>query len=434
MEDLRDAIVRKRDGGEHSTEEIRRIVAAVAGGRAPEAQVAAWLMAVFCRGLTSRERADYAGAMYRSGATFDWSHLDLPTADKHSTGGVGDKVSLVWAPLMAAAGFAVPMISGRGLGHTGGTLDKLEAIPGYRCDLSPDEFRAAVAEVGCSITGQTVDLVPADRVLYDLRNRTGTVETVDHIAPSILSKKLAEGARHLVLDVKVGSGAFMKTPPEAERLARVMVELGEAHGRSVRALLTDMGTVLGLAAGNANEVDESLDALAGGGPPDLRALTVELGVEVLASSGIEPDGESARSRLLRLLDSGAAMERFERMVARQGGDLRAFRRRRAAPATDVVAPRGGNVHRIDALKVGHAVALLGGGRGGAGEAPDPSVGVTLRVAPGQAVQEGEPFATLHHRDGRGLEAARALLVEALALSPDPAPSPRPILGRVGASA
>ncbi len=428
--DLREFILRKRDGGEHPQGEIDALIEAVAKGRAGEAQVAAWLMAVFLRGLTSRERADYVGAMARHGSSFRWDHLDRPTADKHSTGGVGDKVSLVWAPLMAAAGFAVPMISGRGLGLTGGTLDKLESIPGYRCDLSAEDFRAVVAQVGCSITGQTEDMVPADRILYDLRNRTGTIETLDHIAPSILSKKLAEGAENLILDVKVGRGAFMKTLPQARALAETMVELGTAHGRKVVGLLTSMDALIGETAGNSLEVEECLQVLSGGGPHDLRRLTVRLAAEVLLVSGECSDLAHAEEKLSRLLDNGAAMEKWERMVAAQGGNLEAFRHRVLGEESPLLAQDSGWVEAVDALSVGEAVAALGGVRGGNGEAPDPSVGLRLLVYPGDRVEKGDPWAELHHRGGGGLPRARELASRALILGDAPSLESERVLGRI----
>jgi len=379
------------------------------------------LMAILLQGMTDSERTHYALAMMRSGEVLAWDHLDRPTADKHSTGGVGDKVSLIWAPLMAAVGYAVPMISGRGLGHTGGTLDKLESIPGFRTDLSSEGMDRVVREVGCVITGQTADLVPADRHLYDLRSRTATVPSIDHIAPSILSKKLAEGADTLVLDVKVGSGAFMKTRQEARRLAEVMVAIGRGAGRNVAALLSSMDSPLGRAAGNAVEVVESVDVLRGQGPRDLRDLTLDLAEAAIDASMDRPDPVT-RERLEAALDSGAAMEAFRRMVEAQGGEPSALDEpgqllgARGLREELLLAPRSGVVAGVDALAVGLGVAALGGGRGSDGSAPDPGVGAWIEHTIGDPVEAGQPWARLLHRDGRGLELARQHLEQGLSIA------------------
>jgi pyrimidine-nucleoside phosphorylase len=425
MSDLRELIARKRDGAELTPEEIQRFVAAAATGSAPEVHLASMLMAIFTRGLTTQERTGYALAMMRSGDVLDWKHLDRPTVDKHSTGGVGDKVSLPWAPLMVAAGFAVPMISGRGLGHTGGTLDKLESIPGYRTDLSAAEMERVLIDVGCVITGQTADLVPADRTLYDMRSRTATVPSVDHIAPSIMSKKLAEGADTLVLDVKVGSGAFMKTLPDARNLAEVMVAIGLGAGRKMAALLTWMDTPLGLASGNANEVVESVAILEGGGPADLRQLTLDLAEAAIVASGESID--DVRQVLTDALDGGAAMTALEAMVEAQGGDVAALhdpmklRGMKGLTERVLLAPRAGVVTAIDALAVGLAVADLGGVQGADGSAPDPGVGAILELQRGDAVEAGQPWARIHHRDGAGLESAVARMEAGLAIADESAP-------------
>ena len=417
-EDLRDLIAAKRDGAELSPDQIERFVEAAARGSAPEVQLASMLMAVLVRGLTDAERTGYALAMMRSGATLNWDHLDRPTADKHSTGGIGDKVSLVWAPLMASIGFAVPMISGRGLGHTGGTLDKLESIPGFRTDLSSEEMDSVLQQTGCVITGQTADLVPADRTLYDLRSRTATVPSVDHIAPSIMSKKLAEGADVLVLDVKVGSGAFMKTLEDARRLADVMVAIGRGAGRRTAALLTSMEAPLGRAVGNAVEVAESIDCLRGEGPADLRQLTLDL-AELAVRSAADPFEGDVRAQLERRLDDGSALESFAAMVDAQGGDCCTLeypdRLLGGDGLTEVVleSPRDGVVTGIEALAVGLAVADLGGGRGGDGAAPDPGVAAVLEVQVGDPVAAGQPWVRLLHRDGHGLDRALARMTAAL---------------------
>jgi pyrimidine-nucleoside phosphorylase len=363
------------------------------------------LMAILLRGMTDPERTSYALAMMHSGTVLDWSHLDRPTIDKHSTGGVGDKVSLIWAPLMAAVGFAVPMISGRGLGHTGGTLDKLEAIPGFRTDLSSAEMDAVLRSVGCVITGQTADLVPADRTLYDLRSRTATVPSIDHIAPSILSKKLAEAAATLVLDVKVGSGAFMKTEADAKRLGEVMLAIGRGAGRNMAALVSDMNSPLGCAVGNGLEVTESVAVLRGGGPQDLRDLTLDLAVAATVASGVDL-GRAPREALDGALADGSAMDCFTAMVEAQGGDPAALDDPSLLVGQEgietfvVTHPDSGWIGSIDALEVGRAVAALGGGRGGDGSAPDPAVGVVLEAQLGAEVggDDGWCAATVYCRD------------------------------------
>jgi pyrimidine-nucleoside phosphorylase len=422
--DLRDAIARKRDGFTLSQAEIERFVGAAADGSGTDEQLASMLMAIFIRGLSTPERTAIALAMMRSGDLLTWDHLDRPTIDKHSTGGVGDKVSLIWGPLMASVGYAVPMISGRGLGHTGGTLDKLEAIPGYRTDLTSDEMDAVVQLVGCSITGQTGSLVPADKRLYDLRSRTATVPTVDHIAPSILSKKFAEGAATLVLDVKCGSGAFMKERAQARQLAEVMVDMGREAGRNMAALITDMGVPLGAAIGNAVEVVESVQVLRGGGDPRLRELVLDLAEDGVRSAG----GDVDRAALIQALDSGDAWTSFVAMVEAQGGDASTLERPGALRGSDgltelvLEAPADGWVDGLDALELGLAVDELGGGRGPDGSAPDPGVGAWLEVGFGERVTRGQPWARLLHRE-RGLPAALARMTAGLSIGDEPPPRP-----------
>ena len=419
MIDLRDLIAAKRDGAELTSDQIATFVSAAAGKTAPEAQLASMLMVIFCRGLNDRERTDYALAMMNSGETLNWDHLDRPTLDKHSTGGVGDKISLIWAPLVTAVGYAVPMISGRGLGHTGGTLDKLDSIPGFRTDLDSDEMDRVLRDVGCVITGQTADLVPADRTLYDLRSRTATVPTLDHIAPSILSKKLAEGAGTLVLDVKCGTGAFMKDLASARELGQTMLAIGRGAGRNMAALVTSMNAPLGMAIGNAVEVQESVAVLSGA-PGELRELTLALAEAAIAASG----GTEDRAALERALDSGAAREVFERMVAAQGGDVSTLQRGLHGLADVkqhlVEAPRAGWITGIDALGAGLAVAELGGGRGADGEAPHPGVGAWLQSTVGMRVEAGQPWLRLMHA-GAGLDAAIARAQGALTLGDEPPP-------------
>jgi len=400
-------------------------VRAAAQRSAPEVQLASMLMAILIQGMTEGERTSYALAMMNSGDVLDWSHLDRPTIDKHSTGGVGDKVSLIWAPLMAALGFAVPMISGRGLGHTGGTLDKLEAIPGFRTDLSAGEMDEVLQSVGCVITGQTADLVPADRTLYDLRSRTATVPSIDHIAPSILSKKLAEAAATLVLDVKVGSGAFMKTAEDAERLGRVMVAIGKGAGRNMAALLSDMNSPLGRAVGNGLEVTESVEVLRNRGPRDVRELTLDLAEAAIEASGVVLD-EAPRILLERALADGSALECFRAMVTAQGGDASALDDpsrlcgQEGIETFVVEHPDTGWVCSIDALEVGRAVAALGGGRGSDGSDPDPAVGVVLEIAIGDQLQVGggQQIATVYCRDLASAATTEAceLLIGAVQLS------------------
>ncbi|HEV2150640.1 MAG TPA: thymidine phosphorylase, partial [Longimicrobiaceae bacterium] len=315
-------IDRKKRGGELTPEEIGFLLEGFVAKRIPDYQVSAWLMAVVWRGMTEAETLALTRAMVESGAALDWSGLDRPTVDKHSTGGVGDKTSLVLVPLMAAAGAAFVKMSGRGLGHTGGTLDKLEAIPGFRVSLGLEEMRAQVERIGCALVGQSPELVPADRDLYALRDVTGTVESVPLIAGSIMSKKLAGGARTLVLDVKWGAGAFMTTLEAARELADALVRIGEGAGRRTRAVLSPMEEPLGRAVGNALEVREAIDTLRGGGPPDLWELTVELGMHLLVLAGLAASESEAHARMAELRASGRAAEAFADLVEAQGGDPR----------------------------------------------------------------------------------------------------------------
>ena len=331
-------IARKRDGEELSPEQIRALVDGYARGRVPDYQMAAFAMAVYFRGMSPAETAAMTLAMRDSGKVLDLSEVDGPKVDKHSTGGVGDKVSLALAPLAVACGLKVPMISGRGLGHTGGTLDKLEAIPGFRVDLSPARFVSLVRKVGCALGGQTERLAPADRRLYALRDVTATVESVPLITSSILSKKLAEGIEALVLDVKVGRGAFMKDLPSARRLARSIVRVGAEAGLPVVALLTDMDVPLGRAVGNAVETAEAFELLAGGGPEDLREVTFALTGEMLRLAGLARTAAQARRMLEHAVETGAALQAMERIVAAQGGDARCVREPSRLPRAKVVRP------------------------------------------------------------------------------------------------
>jgi thymidine phosphorylase len=397
-------IRRKRDGGELSADEIEFLVAGIADGSVSDAQVGALAMAILLRGMTAQERIALTGAMTRSGDVLDWSDARLsgPVVDKHSTGGVGDKVSLLLAPIVAACGGAVPMISGRGLGHTGGTLDKLESIPGYNTAPDPATFRRAVQRAGCAIVGQTAELAPADRRLYAIRDATGTVESIHLIVASILSKKLAAGLDALVMDVKVGSGAFMPRLEDARELAGAIVEVAQGNGLPTSALITDMDRVLGRTAGNAVEVLESVAALTGASvDARLRDVTLALCAELLVLGGLEAEPAAARTSAERALDSGAAAERFAAMVLELGGPsdfLEAPDRHlpTAAVRVEVFPTSPGIAERVDVRAVGLAVVALGGGRVRESDPVNHSVGLTDVAAPGEHVGPGErPLAVVH---------------------------------------
>jgi pyrimidine-nucleoside phosphorylase len=383
-------ISKKRDGHELTEDEIGSLIAGYVRGDVPDYQMAAWAMAVYLRGMTVAETAALTEHMLHSGVTFEWPPGESPKVDKHSTGGIGDKVSLPLAPLLACCDLQVPMISGRGLGATGGTLDKLEAIPGFRTNLSTAEFQQVCRDVGCVISGATSDLVPADRKLYALRDVTGTVPSIPLITASIMSKKLAEGLDALVLDVKHGSGAFMKTLDNARALAKSMVETGNRMGVPTVALVTDMNQPLGRMAGNANEVNESVDALLGKGPADLMEVTLELGAELLVLAKRESTKTTARRRLEKAISSGAGLEKFREMVTAQGGDLDAPRP--VAPAHEIGSPWAGYVIAIDTERLGYVVINLGGGRRQLGDRLDLSVGFETLVRLGDQVDKGQPLA------------------------------------------
>ncbi len=424
-----DMILAKRSGKEHTAEELTQFIDAYVAGDVPDYQVSAWLMAVCWQGMTEAETAALTQAMARSGDLLDLSSL-RNTVDKHSTGGVGDKTTLVLAPLLAAMDGTVAKMSGRGLGHTGGTVDKLESIPGFKASLSEEEFLAQARKVGVVVTGQSKDLAPADGLLYALRDATGTVASLPLIASSIMSKKLAGGAHAMVLDVKVGSGAFMKTPQEARALAETMVAIGRHAGREVRAVISDMSEPLGFAVGNALEVDEAARCLKGEGPADLLELCLTLAGEVLAAAGLPSD----RALLEDALASGRAYAKLEEWVAAQGGDASALTRLERAPDQWLLrADRSGALARIDALSVGRAAGVLGGGRARKGDPIDMGVGVVLHAKVGDAVSAGEPVATVYHRNGRGLEQAQELLSNATDIA-DAAEAPTLILVKgIGAS-
>ena len=423
-------IERKRDGAALETAEIEALVRGYTDGGIPDYQMAAFAMAVYFRGMTPEETAALTGAMMRSGEVLSFADEPRPTADKHSTGGIGDKVSLILAPLAAAAGLAVPMISGRGLGITGGTLDKLEAIPGFRVRLDTADFKRIVREVGCCMIGQTETLAPADRKLYALRDVTGTVPSIPLITASIMSKKLAEGAATLIFDVKCGRGAFMRTPQAARELADSLLRTGAALGRRMAALITDMDRPLGAAIGNALEVREALDVLRGGGPLAVRRLTVELTAHMAVLAGQHPSLARARGDLERLLDSGHALEVFARMVAAQGGDARCIADPSRLPVAPVdlavPAPADGFVADIDPEALGRVVLQMGAGRRLATDTIDPSTGISGLVETGRHVAAGEPLCRLHARSTE--EAARAAkqVLAAITLAERP-PAERPLI-------
>ena len=427
-------IEQKRDGGELAPDDIRDLIAAYARGDLPDYQMAAFAMAVFFRGMSSAELAAMTDAMMRSGDVLDFSDLPRPTVDKHSTGGIGDKISLPLAPLVAACGAAVPMISGRGLGITGGTLDKLDSIPGYRTALPVDEFRAVLRAVGCSIIGQTDRLAPADKKLYALRDVTGTVPSIPLISASILSKKLAEGAQSLVLDVKHGEGAFMKTRDQAAELARTMVGIGKASGRRMTAFLTAMDDPLGRTAGNALEIRETVETLRGEGPEDVVRLTLALGAEMLVLTGLAPDTAAAESELRRALDSGAGLETFARMVAAHGGDARVAEAPEKtlpqAPAVvEVRAPRAGYVARVSADAIGRVVLLLGGGRRATTDRINYAVGVDALVKRGAHVDAGDTLLRLHAASRAAADELLPRALAAIELSDEP-PAPVELIDEV----
>ncbi len=418
----------KRRGEALPDEAIAFLVAGAADGSVPDYQLAAFLMAVCCRGMDARETATLTERMLRSGTTLEWGD-GPPVADKHSTGGIGDKSSLILAPLLAAAGLRVPMISGRGLGPTGGTLDKLESIPGFRTGLPLPELRAVVGRIGVAMVGQTADLCPADRKLYALRDATGTVASIPLITASILSKKIAEGLDALVLDVKHGSGAFMKTLPEARELARSMVAVAGRLGVRATALLTDMNQPTGRMVGNALEVQEAVACLRGAGPADLMELVYLLGVEPLIATGLAPDAATARRRLEGLIADGSAHAKWRELVRAHGGDPDAVLP--VAPAEDFRAPRGGWFARLDGSAVGYALIALGGGRRQTTDRVDPAVGFEFLVRLGDRVERGQPLLKFYAAAGNpGRAEALALLEAAFGFSDSPVPPPPLLVERI----
>jgi len=424
----------KRDGGTLSAEQIRWVIGRYAADEIPDYQMSALVMAVFKEGLNADELAAWVDAMLHSGDVLDFSHVAAPKIDKHSTGGVGDKVSLPLGPMVAACGVAVPMMSGRGLGHTGGTLDKLETIPGFRTALDPPEFRALLAQTGLVLAGQSETLVPADRRLYALRDATGTVESIPLISSSIMSKKLAEGLDGLVLDVKVGRGAFMKHAEESRTLAETMVGIGRSYGTPVRAVLTDMNQPLGCEVGNACEVAESVEVLRGGGPADLLEVTYRLAEEMLLLGGAAADRAEARSRLERAVSSGAAFGKLVEVVEAQGGDPAVIHDPARLPAAphhhEVTAARSGYLTRCDALDLGVAAMRLGAGRERKEDAIDPGVGLRILAKVGDAVEAGQPLVRLTWADRTRLEQALPLVERALEIGEERVAPPPLIHGEV----
>jgi pyrimidine-nucleoside phosphorylase len=422
-----DLIEKKRDGGTHSRDELEALIGGFVRGEVPDYQVAAWLMAVCSRGMQPEEVATLTQVMAASGQQLDLTSIGRPVADKHSTGGVGDKTSLVVMPVVAACGVPVGKMSGRGLGFTGGTVDKLESFPGIRVDLDAAAFVRQLREVGIVITGQSADLAPADGKLYALRDVTGTVPSLPLIASSIMSKKLAAGANVIVLDVKTGSGAFMREPDAARALAQAMVDIGLAAGRRMAAVVSDMSQPLGRAVGNALEVAEALDTLESKGPPEFAEFAVELAslIVSLASSGA-----AGRPEVEHALSSGSGRDMFRRMIEAQGGNSAAFDDRRLLPTARlervVAAESDGYIAQLDALTVARAATLLGAGRERKGEPIDLSVGMVLKARVGDQIARGQPLASLHANDSDRLEAAERAVRQAIELSEIPMP-PRPLI-------
>jgi pyrimidine-nucleoside phosphorylase len=429
-----DIIVRKRDGASLTRAEIAFVVSGATSGAIPDYQIAALLMALLLQGMSDEETAWLTEAMVASGRRLDLSRIPGMKAGKHSTGGVGDKTSIVVVPLVAACGVVVPKSSGRGLGHTGGTIDKLESIPGFRASMDRESFLSALERIGCAFVGQTADIAPADKKLYALRDVTGTIESIPLIASSIMSKKIAEGTDVLALDVKVGRGAFMKSEADARRLSQAMVAIGARVGLTTEALLTAMDAPLGRAVGNALEIAECLDTLAGRGPSDLEQLSLALATRMLLLTGSAADDEEAGRRLRAALASGAALEKFLQVLANQGGDVRIVEDRSRLPHVaeieTVTAARAGVVSHIDAAIVGRASMVLGAGRERLDAPIDPGAGLILRVKLGDQVGAGDALADLHAGAGARLDEARALVKEAIALGEEPVRRMPLILGTV----
>jgi pyrimidine-nucleoside phosphorylase len=423
-------IERKRNGGRLEPGEWRALALAYAAGHVPDYQMAALLMACYLKGLDRGETVALTEAMLRGGATLDTSGLDRPAVDKHSIGGVGDKVSIILAPLLSAAGLAVPMMSGRGLGHTGGTLDKLESIPGFRTDLTLAAAKRQLESIHCVMIGQTSEIAPVDRKLYALRGATATVDYIPLIAASIMSKKLAEGLHGLVLDVKLGSGAFVQTLDDALALGKLMIDLGHDHQCPTVALITAMDRPLGRACGNALEVEEAIQGLTGDGPADLMEVTYALGVEMLMLGGFTGGRGEARATLEKLVRTGAAAEQFRRIIRAQGGDPAVVDDPGRLPQANAVeiyaAPRRGFIGAVEPRAIGRAIIDMGGGRSKMDDPVDPSVGLVVTAKPGDWVEAGEPLGTIFARDRAGVDTARNALGAAIRIA-DEAEPPLPLI-------
>ena len=431
-----DLIRQKRDGGALDGAAIDFFIAGVTDGTLPDYQASALLMAIVLRGMSPEETAALTDAMVRSGIRVEYPAVTGTPVDKHSTGGVGDKTSLILAPLAAACGAYVPMMSGRGLGHTGGTLDKLEAIPGFRTGLSLSELRRALSEVGCAMIGQTEEIAPADKKLYALRDVTGTVESIPLICASIMSKKIAEGIGGLVLDVKTGSGAFMKTLPDSRRLAETLVAIGRASGVRTEALITNMEAPLGRMVGNSLEVIESIETLKGQGPREVEDLSVLLAARMLIVAGLEHDESTAITRVRAVLASGAGVEKLKAIIQFQGGDPRVVDRYDLLPGApesrDVVAQADGYISALLAEEIGRAAVSLGAGRGKLDDVIDPGVGIEIVAHVGESVRRGQPVLRVHHRAGRGLSDALPLLDRAVQITDEPSAARPVVVERIGA--
>jgi len=425
-----DVIAKKRDGGTLSRDQIELFVNGVTRGTLPDYQASALLMAIVLRGMTIEETSWLTDSMVNSGARVDLSDIPGVKVGKHSTGGVGDKVSIVLAPLAAACGVVMPKMSGRGLGHTGGTLDKLESIPGYRVDLDVDEFKAVLREVGTSIIGQTDSLVPADKKLYALRDVTATIASIPLISASVMSKKLAEGSEVVLLDVKCGDGAFMTDEGSARALAASMVAIGTRAGVRTEALITDMDSPLGRAVGNSLEIIECLETLQARGPEDLSEVVKRFATRALVLAGRDSDEASARHTIEQALSSGKAIETLGRMIERQGGNPRVIDDHSLLPSASgrqqLVAPRDGFVTAVKAGAIGRATNLLGAGRSNVNDRVDPGVGVVLHAKPGARVVQGQPLVDIHHRDGRGVGEALSICSAAFTIADEP-PMVRPVI-------
>lgn len=429
-----DLIRKKRDAGEHSREEIQFLVGGYTRGDIPDYQMAAWLMAVWLRGMTRLELAALTETMLHSGEVMDFSDLPGKKVDKHSTGGIGDKTSLILAPIVAAGGLTVPMISGRGLGHTGGTLDKLEAIPGFNTQLSLVEFRRALRQCGMALIGQTAEIAPADKKIYALRDVTSTVESPNLICASIMSKKLAEGIDALVLDVKTGSGAFMKKEEDSVHLAELMVETGQRVGKKVVALITDMDQPLGRMAGHSLEVIESIEVLDGGGAADLRELSVELSAWMFYLGERTKSVEEGRKLAEVMIASGKAKAKFREAVKLQGGDVRVVddptQFRRAEHVIDVKSTASGYVTSMQCEQLGIAIAILGGGREKKEDSIDHCVGLVFHKKTGERVEKGEPLVTIHYNDARRFEEARRMVEGSYRIEAEAPREKRPLVRKI----